>query len=80
MFSGTQEQPPDAQSVNQMVRAVFFEETYKEVDRSMDDVVFIDFSSENLEKSLRSFKEMKFSEQLAYIGKLSEILERLEDK
>ena len=81
MFSGSQEQPPmNAQSVNQMVRAVFFEETYKEVDRSMDDVVFIDFSTENLEKSLRSFKDMKFSEQLAYIGKLSEILERLDDK
>ena len=51
------------ESNQNVIQAVEFEETYKEVDRSGEDVVFIDFSSESLEKSLRNILQMKPTEQ-----------------
>jgi hypothetical protein len=46
-----------------MVNEMFLEETYKEVDRSMDNVVDIDYAPEALYKALKGFKGMKSHEQ-----------------
>ena len=51
------------EGISGIVAKNFFEETYQEVDRSMDDVVFIDFSPESLEKSLREFQHLTLTEQ-----------------